>query len=64
MGSNEKLLELLNKALFELNIALLRIEVLEAEIAFLKNPKNSSNSSMSPSKDENRPLKNQSLRGL
>ena len=35
---------------------------LEKEIAILKNKKDSSNSSIPPSKDENRPKKNQSLR--
>jgi transposase len=39
-----------------------RITVLEAELAIYKNKKNSSNSHTPPSKDENRPVKNQSLR--
>ena len=39
-----------------------RIVELEAEIYQLKNHKNSQNSSIAPSKDENRPLKNQSLK--
>ena len=39
-----------------------RINQLEAELAIYKNKKNSNNSSIPPSKDENRPLKNQSLR--
>jgi len=39
-----------------------RIAILEAELAIYKNQKNSRNSSVPPSKDENRPLKNQSLR--
>lgn len=46
-----------------------KVETLEKENAFLKerlakyeNPKNSRNSSIPPSKDENRPKKNQSLR--
>jgi transposase len=36
--------------------------ILKERLAFYKNPKNSRNSSMSPSKDENRPKPNQSLR--
>lgn len=39
-----------------------RIDVLENELAKYRTPKNSSNSSVPPSKDENRPNKNQSLR--
>lgn len=39
-----------------------RINHLEAELATYKNKKTSNNSSIPPSKDENRPLKNQSLR--
>jgi len=39
-----------------------RITVLEAELAIYKNKKNSNNSHTPPSKDENRPMKNQTLR--
>lgn len=39
-----------------------RISLLEAELAIYKNKKNSNNSHTPPSKDENRPKKNQSLR--
>ncbi len=39
-----------------------RLSVVEAELAIYKNKKNSNNSHTPPSKDENRPLKNQSLR--
>jgi transposase len=39
-----------------------RIKCLEAEVAIYKNKKNSRNSHTPPSKDENRPMKNQSLR--
>ena len=39
-----------------------RISLLEEELAIYKNKKNSNNSSIPPSKDENRPLRNQSLR--
>jgi len=39
-----------------------RVEELEEEIRQLKQRKNSNNSSLPPSKDENRPIKNQSLR--
>jgi transposase len=38
-----------------------RIDALEADLAQYRTPKNSSNSSVPPSKDENRPKKNQSL---
>ena len=39
-----------------------KVTSLEAEVAILRNKKNSNNSSVPPSKDENRPKKNQSLR--
>lgn len=39
-----------------------RVQTLEAELATYKNKKNSNNSHTPPSKDENRPMKNQSLR--
>lgn len=39
-----------------------KVNSLEAEIAILRNKKNSQNSHTPPSKDENRPAKNQSLR--
>jgi transposase len=39
-----------------------RIKILEAENALLKNKKNSNNSHIPPSQDQNRPKKNQSLR--
>lgn len=39
-----------------------RVVSLEAQLSVLRNKKNSSNSSIPPSKDENRPKKNQSLR--
>ncbi len=39
-----------------------RVKSLEAEVAIYKNKKNSNNSHTPPSKDENRPMKNQSLR--
>jgi len=39
-----------------------RIAVLEAALAIYKNKKNSGNSHTPPSRDENRPMKNQSLR--
>jgi transposase len=39
-----------------------RIKILEAENAFLKNKKNSNNSHIPASQDQNRPKKNQSLR--
>jgi transposase len=45
-------------------VAQLQVEVasLKAELAIYKNPKNSRNSSLPPSKDENRAIPNQSLR--
>ncbi len=64
MESREELLEKINKLTILLENALSTISDLRAEIALLKNPKNSSNSSLPPSKDENRPLKNQRLRGI
>jgi transposase len=39
-----------------------KVKILEAEIALLKNKKNSNNSHIPPSQDPNRPKKNQSLR--
>ena len=39
-----------------------QVEILSKELERYKHPKNSSNSSMPPSKDENRPKRNQSLR--
>lgn len=39
-----------------------RVKILEAELVIYKNKKNSNNSHTPPSKDENRPMKNQSLR--
>jgi transposase len=44
------------------NVLMKRISLLEAELVIYKNKKNSNNSSIPPSKDENRPLTNQSLR--
>ena len=47
-----------------INLELMRkIEELMRKIEELSNPKNSRNSSVAPSKDENRAIKNQSLRG-
>jgi len=46
----------------ELNSAKIEISTLKTELAIYKNPKNSNNSSIPPSKDENRVKKNQSLR--
>lgn len=39
-----------------------KVEELEARLSIYENPKNSRNSSIPPSKDENRPKRNQSLR--
>lgn len=60
----------------KIELLLLRLEALEKKVALLEkenaflkeslakyeNPKNSRNNSIAPSKDENRPKKNQSLR--
>jgi transposase len=43
-------------------VLLKRIDELEQEVHLLRNKKNSGNSSIPPSKDENRPKRNQSLR--
>ena len=45
-----------------INAQNIQIKNLEAEVALLKNIKNSNNSHIPPSKDENRTKKNQSLR--
>ncbi len=44
------------------HVLIKRVEELEEEVRQLKHQKNSNNSSIPPSKDENRPAKNQSLR--
>jgi transposase len=62
--TRKQLYEIIEKQAFLLEKALSEIVALKAEIALLKSPKNSSNSSIPPSKDENRPLKNQSLRAV
>lgn len=41
-----------------------RVKILEAENALLRNKKNSNNSHIPPSQDQNRPRKNQSLRAV
>ncbi|MBI2721056.1 MAG: IS66 family transposase [Bacteroidetes bacterium] len=45
-----------------INKLITKVTVLEAELAIYRNKKNSNNSHTPPSKDENRPEKNQSLR--
>lgn len=62
MGQIEILIEQVNRLTFLLDKALLENTALKVELNFLKNKKNSSNSSVPPSKDENRPAKNQTLR--
>lgn len=47
---------------FMVQVLIKRVEELEEEVRQLKQQKNSNNSSLPPSKDENRPAKNQSLR--
>ncbi len=59
VDSLQKTNDLLHKS-NELLIA--RVTVLEEELSIYKNKKNSGNSHIPPSRDENRPMKNQSLR--
>ncbi len=54
--------ELLSKRVAELEGLAEENEILRERLAKYENPKNSRNSSIPPSQDENRPKKNQSLR--
>lgn len=58
----ESLLEIIAKQSIQIDLLLKRVDQLEKELAVYKNKKNSNNSHIAPSKDENRPKKNQSLR--
>ena len=59
MDSKDKQIQELTELVTKL---LIRIDSLESELAHYRTPKNSGNSSIPPSKDENRPKKSQSLR--
>ena len=58
----DELKELVLILVRKVEILTLRVSELETELAIYKNPKNSGNSSIPPSQDQNRPRKNQSLR--
>lgn len=58
----EELTTLVNKLVKHIEILERKVETLEDQLARYQTPKNSSNSSVPPSKDENRPLKSHSLR--
>ena len=60
MSSDKEIIQELRQEIIELKSIVVQ---LLAEIKDLKHPKNSKNSSVAPSKDENLVLKNQSLRG-
>jgi transposase len=58
----KELLAVIEKQQLMINELCAKVSRLEEELAFIKNRKNSNNSHIPPSKDENRPKKNQSLR--
>ncbi len=58
----ESLLEIIKKQELLINQLFAKIAGLEAELATYQNKKNSNNSHIPPSQDQNRPKKNQSLR--
>ena len=60
MSSDKKIIQELRQEIIEFKLI---IQHLLAQIEDLKHPKNSKNSSVAPSNDQNRVLKNQSLRG-
>lgn len=60
MSSDKKIIQELRQEIIELKLI---IQQLLVQIEDLKHPKNSKNSSVAPSNDQNRVLKNQSLRG-
>jgi len=60
--SKLELIELVYKIIARLDKLEQENKSLNEELAYYKNPKNSRNSSIPPSKDENRPLKTKSLR--
>ena len=61
MSSDKEIIQELRQEIIELKST---IAELLAEIKDLKHPKNSKNSSVAPSNDQNRAIKNQSLRGI
>lgn len=58
----EPLLQKIESQQKAIELLVARITVLDAELAFYKNKKNSGNAHIAPSMDQNRPKKNQSLR--
>ena len=58
----KELTALVKKLVKHIEVLERKVEFLEGQLARYQTPKNSSNSSIPPSKDENRPLKSQSLR--
>ena len=58
----DSLLETVEKQSIQIDFLLKKVDKLELEIAVYKNKKNSNNSHIAPSKDENRVKTNQSLR--
>jgi len=60
VSSDKKIIQELRQEIIDLKLI---IQQLLAQIEDLKHPKNSKNSSVAPSNDQNRALKNQSLRG-
>jgi len=56
------LLDIIKRQQLIIEDLMARVSFLEEELSRYKNRKNSNNSHQAPSKDENRPLKNQSLR--
>jgi len=60
VSSDKQIIQELRQEIIELKLI---IQELLVQIEDLKHPKNSKNSSVAPSKDENRAVKNQSLRG-
>jgi len=58
----KELTKLVNKLMKHIEVLEAKVEKLENQLARYQTPKNSTNSSVPPSKDENRPMKSQSLR--
>jgi predicted nucleic acid-binding Zn-ribbon protein len=58
----DSLLETVKKQSVQIDFLLKKVDKLELELAVYKNKKNSNNSHIAPSKDENRVKPNQSLR--
>lgn len=60
--SYDDLLDIIKRQQLIIEDLMARVAFLEEELSKYRNRKNSNNSHLPPSKDENRPLKNQSLR--